>query len=135
MLKKIKDMLQKALQSSYGADLLGKHTIILACVVYILAFVFKSYFLYFLAFLLYALAVFRMFSKNRIQRQKENQMYFQVFYGFSLKCKQQWNRLKNFKKYKYLNCPSCKTLIRIPRGSGKGIATCTKCKNKFETKA
>ena len=43
-----------------------------------------------------------------------------------------WSEIKH---YKYLICPQCTQRLRVPRGKGRLIVTCTRCGNRFETKS
>lgn len=78
---------------------------------------------------------FIIFSRNRVQRAKENQDYLALrrkFLGFFSKKK---NKMKNLKEYKYLKCPNCKTEMKVPRGKGKIKVHCKNCGNDFITKS
>lgn len=78
---------------------------------------------------------FIIFSRNKIQRAKENQDYLALrrkFLGFFSKKK---NKMKNLKEYKYLKCPNCKTEMKVPRGKGKIKIHCKNCGNDFITKS
>ena len=78
---------------------------------------------------------FIIFSRNKVQRAKENQDYLALrrkFLGFFSKKK---NKMKNLKEYKYLKCPNCKTEMKVPRGKGKIKVHCKNCGNDFITKS
>lgn len=78
---------------------------------------------------------FIIFSRNKVQRAKENQDYLALrrkFLGFFSKKK---NKMKNLKEYKYLKCPNCKTEMKVPRGKGKIKIHCKNCGNDFITKS
>ena len=74
--------------------------------------------------------IFRMFSKNRVQRFRENAWYVKHINigGLMQKCKQAYARFKNRKKYVYFDCPTCHAKLRLPRGKGEVTVTCGKCK-------
>ena len=110
------------------------------------------------------LAVYRLFSANHQRRYMENQRYLtfttsvrDFFAGRGRWRKKQsgterarrterphkhrarkarsnptWNEIKH---YKYLICPQCTQRLRVPRGKGRLLVTCTRCGNKFETKS
>lgn len=110
------------------------------------------------------LAVYRLFSANRQRRYMENQRYLTfttsvrdffsarggALRGGAWRKKQPrkerththrarkarsnptWNEIKH---YKYLICPQCTQRLRVPRGKGRLLVTCTRCGNKFETKS
>lgn len=75
-----------------------------------------------LSFLYSAVVVFvfyRMFSRNIVMRQAENQKWL----GF-------WARLKD-RNHRYFRCPSCKQRVRVPRHKGKINIRCPRCGGKF----
>lgn len=77
---------------------------------------------------------FRVFSKNLAKRRAENARYYQyrskVVNGFK-----NWReRQKQRKDYVFFRCPSCKAMLRVPRGKGKIRVTCRKCGNNFDRK-
>lgn len=44
-------------------------------------------------------------------------------------------RWKQRKDYKFFTCPSCKAVMRVPRGRGKIRIVCHKCGNTFMGKS
>lgn len=110
------------------------------------------------------LAVFRLFSGNRERRYMENQRYLTFITGVQdffrrlrgrgragqaqqatpraertrrhrarrARRNPTWNEIKH---YKYLICPQCTQRLRVPRGKGRLLVTCTRCGNKFETRS
>ena len=63
---------------------------------------------------------FRMFSKNLTKRREENGKYLRLRYsiqaGLNLR-REKWVQRKD---YKFFTCPSCKTMLRVPRGPFTG---------------
>mgnify|MGYP004666140193 len=43
------------------------------------------------------------------------------------------DRVKD-RKNRYFLCPRCRQTVRVPRGKGKIMITCPKCKEKFQRK-
>lgn len=41
------------------------------------------------------------------------------------------NKIESLIDYKVINCPSCKSRMRVPKGKGKLKITCPKCSNSF----
>ena len=84
-----------------------------------------------ISYLLFFYAVFRMFSKNREKRSKENR----IFLGATGKVRKYFHLLKlkieNGKSYRYFICSDCGQTIRVPKGKGKIEITCPRCKNRF----
>ena len=76
-------------------------------------------------------ALFRMFSKNLQKRRAENAKFLQKVW-WPLKGK--LHRLKD-KDHRYFTCPNCRTVCRVPRGKGKIVITCPKCRGRIEGKS
>lgn len=82
-----------------------------------------------------ALAVysyFRVFSRNLEKRRAENAKYFQYRNKFMSGFRNWRERQRQRKDYAFFRCPSCKAMLRVPRGKGKIRVTCRKCGNAFE---
>ena len=91
--------------------------------------------LYLLVLALLGLTYFRMLSRNVYKRRSENE-------GYLRKKQQLLSRLRVFKErwrqrkdYKFFTCPSCKAVMRVPRGRGKIRIVCHKCGNTFMGKS
>lgn len=65
-------------------------------------------------------AIFRTFSRNTYKRYRENRRFLMFL-----------DRIKD-RKHKYYDCPKCRQPVRVPRGKGKILITCPKCKEKFQ---
>ena len=78
---------------------------------------------------------FRMFSRNVAKRREENGRYLRrkakVQSALRLR-KERWVQRKD---YKFFCCPSCKSVMRVPRGRGKIRIVCRKCGNSFTGKS
>lgn len=72
---------------------------------------------------------FRAFSKNIVRRHAENNWYVNTI---ATPLRAYINRDR--KNYAYFKCPTCKQLLRAPKGRGKIRVTCSRCSNKFEKK-
>ena len=68
-------------------------------------------------------AIFRMFSRNTYKRYQENCRFLAML-----------ERIKD-KNHKYFRCPKCRQQVRVPKGKGKIMITCPKCKTKFQKKS
>lgn len=90
--------------------------------------------LFILALLLIIFTYFRVFSRNLTARHAENAKFR------SLKTRvSEWFRLrrdmwKQRREFKFFKCPSCKAVLRVPKGKGKLRIVCKKCGTAFEKK-
>lgn len=87
-----------------------------------------------LAVLAMALTFWRCLSKKLNARWTENERYLKKTQRF-----RNWKRLrrdmwKQRKGYKFFKCPSCRSVMRVPKGKGKIRIVCRKCGTAFEKK-
>lgn len=78
---------------------------------------------------------FRMFSKNLTKRREENGKYLRLRYSIQAGLKLRREKWVQRKDYKFFTCPSCKTMLRVPRGHGKIKIVCRKCGASFTGKS
>ena len=126
-MNKIKAWLQRFMMGRYGTDKLN--TWILGAG---LAFCLISLFFTWLpivnwalttcAYVLMFLAIFRTLSRNTYKRYRENRRFLMFL-----------DRIKD-REHRYFDCPKCRQPVRVPRGKGKIMITCPKCKEKFQKK-
>ena len=83
------------------------------------------------ALALLAFTYYRMLSKDVYKRREENGKYLQIRYRVFAKLKALKERWVQRKDYKFFQCPSCRAVLRVPRGRGKIKIVCRKCGNTF----
>lgn len=83
------------------------------------------------ALVLLAFTYYRMLSKDVYKRREENGKYLQIRYRVFAKLKALKERWVQRKDYKFFQCPSCRAVLRVPRGRGKIKIVCRKCGNTF----
>lgn len=79
-------------------------------------------------------ALFRMFSRNLPKRRAENAKFLEKIWW---PVKRRFNtarQQKQDKAHKYFTCPNCGTVCRVPRGKGKIVITCPKCRREIHGK-
>ena len=126
-MNKIKAWLQRFMMGRYGTDKLN--TWILGTG---LAFCLISLFFTWLpvvnlvlttgSYALMIWAIFRTLSRNTYKRYRENRRFLMFL-----------DRIKD-REHRYFDCPKCRQPVRVPRGKGKIMITCPKCKEKFQKK-
>ncbi len=119
-----------------GADQLSFALIIVFFVLSVL-FMFlptELFFIRIVAYIPLGISVYRMFSKDIFKRQIENDKFMFWWRDISTKINKKINRVKDNKTHKFIKCPKCRQLLRLPRGRGKIRIVCPKCSNTFERK-
>ena len=115
----------------YGSDQLSFAMLAIYIFLYIIARIFALPVLAVIAMVLPALSCFRMLSRNISARRAENERFLRIWYPISSYLRELWLRIRTFRTYKYFRCPTCKKLLRVPRGRGKVKVACTRCGNHF----
>ncbi len=140
--------LSRFMQGRYGTDDLNKALFILWLIINIINTVFiKSMWVSIFIALIAVLIIFRSLSRNIYSRQKENQNYLYYFskvkpYLAKIKplakkvadwFKLQMRKFKDRKTHRYIKCPYCKAVIRVPFRKGKHTVLCPRCTVDFKT--
>lgn len=84
---------------------------------------------------LLAYVYFRMLSRNVYKRREENGKFMRFRYDMEGKLRAARERWVQRKEYKFFNCPSCRTNLRVPRGKGRIKIVCRKCGTSFMGKS
>ena len=119
----------------YGADELSRVMMFAAVAVMLINLFVRLEILNIVVVALIVIIYLRMFSKNIQKRYEENCKYYalkQRVLGFFGKQK---NTAQDLKTNHIWKCPNCGQKIRIPRGRGKVIVTCPKCRHEFTKKS
>ena len=118
---KFKNSLIKFMSGRYGSDQFNIFLVVLALILLLLyVFFIKESFLVLIIWLVLLYYLFRTYSRNIYRRRQENERFLSLIHPI---------------KRKYFLCPSCKQMVRVPRGRGKITITCPKCKHKFDKKS
>ena len=84
---------------------------------------------------LLGLTYFRMLSRNVYKRRSENEGYLRRKQQLLSRLRVFKERWRQRKDYKFFTCPSCRAVMRVPRGRGKIRIVCHKCGNTFMGKS
>ncbi|WP_271814414.1 hypothetical protein [Clostridium beijerinckii] len=131
------DKLRRFMFGRYGGDELSKALLVLSFILLmVMNFVPKNLkFLVILPYIPAIICMFRIFSRNIYKRRNENYKYLKIKNRVVVWFKNNLNRIKTLKNYKYYTCSNCKQKLRVPRGKGKMSITCPKCKSSFKGKS
>ncbi len=126
----LRERFRNFMQGRYGVDTLSKVLIGIAFLLAVLSIFFGRIF-YLLGICLLVYVYFRMFSTNYEKRYKENRAFIN-YKNRILALRRRWkNRLRMRKTHHIYTCAKCRQKIRIPKGRGKIMITCPKCKYEF----
>ena len=134
----MRQKLAQLMAGRYGNDQLNRFISVISLVLMIAAIVLNGTrigrLFWAVALVLLALVYVRMFSRNMYKRSDENSRYLRYRYMLTSKVRMVKERWVQRKDYKFFTCPSCKTVLRVPKGKGKINIVCRKCGNSFQGK-
>jgi len=131
----MKEKLIRFMQGRYGVDQLSKTLLAVSFVFVLLSSFTGVQFFYWMFIMLAFYSYFRVFSKNTCRRYEENQKYMKYHNKVKYYFISRMNLMKQRKIYHIYKCPSCKQKIRIPKGKGKIMVRCPKCRTEFVKKS
>ena len=124
--------LKRLLMGRYGSDQLNFALILFGLFLTLVAQILAISIVTFFAYLPLFFAIFRMFSKNISKRRAENNKFLKIWTRIKFWIKQKLTIIKQSRQFNFFKCPSCKAVIRVPRGKGKIEIHCPRCKTGFK---
>lgn len=117
----------------YGLMAIQAVLIMLACIAKAIGLDVMYYICFFVQIALFIYTFYRVLSKKKDKRQKENAR-FMVFLSKFKKGKQQKQRRQNTQKrdYYFAVCPHCNANLRLPNVVGRHGVKCPRCGKEFE---
>ena len=128
----MREKLSRFMAGRYGMDQLSRAISYAALVLILVNLFLHSMVLYVVGLALLVYVYFRTFSRKLEKRRRENAWYLRRSYAVTNGVKNWFDRLKQSRDYAFFRCPSCRAMLRVPRGKGKLRVTCRKCGNSFE---
>ena len=136
-LTKVKNAILRFMYGRSGVDQLCWALIILQLLLNLLASLIRmplaSNLAYISGWVIWAVVIFRIFSKNLVRRRAENAKFLAWWTPKKRALGSMLSRLAD-REHKYLKC-SCGTWLRVPKGKGKLRVTCPKCGKQHMTKS
>lgn len=122
---------RKFMYGRNGGDQLSNALLILSVILTIGGQLAKISWLPLVGYIPLGLSLFRVFSKDVSKRRMENYKFAMFLSPIYSRFKNTQKRVKESKTHKYYKCPNCKQQLRLPKGKGKIVVTCSKCGTKF----
>ncbi len=129
---KLIEKMYRLMIGRYGIDELYYFFLYLYIILVCMSLFLKIPYLFWIELFIFVIMFYRVFSRNINNRRKENKIYLKVrnivFSPFK-NVKRNW---KDRNDFIYKKCHKCKTTLRLPLPSERGIkhVTCPKCKSK-----
>ena len=131
----MREKLVNFMRGRYGFDDLCGFMTVIAGVLVIVNIFTRFWILNILAAAVIVWCYCRAFSRNIEKRCNENQFYLRIrgkVYSFFRRIK---TYIRDSRTYLMFRCPDCGQKLRVPRGKGKIIVTCPKCKKSIRKKS
>mgnify|MGYP001159391030 CR=1 FL=1 len=128
-------MFRNFLAGRYGVDHLTRAMLIAGIVLTFLGNAFDLYLFTLLSYLMFFGSVYRTTSRKFDVRRNENNKFLKYYKPAKSWVINKYKIASSSRYYKYFNCPSCNSQLRVPRGKGKISVTCNKCNHKFLQKS
>ena len=122
---------KKFMYGRNGGDQLSNALLILSVILTFGGQLAKISWLPLIGYIPLGLSLFRVFSKDIAKRRMENYKFAMLLSPVYSKLKSAQKRIGDSKTHKYYKCPNCNQQLRVPKGKGKIVVTCSKCGTKF----
>lgn len=126
------DWLRKFMMGRYGVDQLSVALLVFSFIFSLAAQLARLPLLGFISYIPTGICIFRILSRNISKRSMENYKFAIFMSPVYSWIKEKQNHAIDAKTHRYFKCPNCKTNLRVPKGKGKIIITCPKCKTEFK---
>jgi predicted RNA-binding Zn-ribbon protein involved in translation (DUF1610 family) len=115
----------------HGPDQLGIATIVVSLIINLLTGITGLAVFRYVSYALLIISLWRMLSKNTPRRMAENDRFIRVWWPLRTRIKRLFTGFKERKNHRFFKCPSCKNVLRVPKGKGKLQIICPKCGERF----
>ncbi len=133
-MNKFKEQLIHFMRGRYGGDLLNNVLLWVLVIFQVLNIFLKNPALHLLINMIFVYALYRIMSKNIWARQKENLRFLDLTKDIRNRFKVIERNSKD-KDYKCFICPNCKQMVKVPRGKGRIVISCPRCKSNFDRRS
>lgn len=131
----MKQWLQKMLYGRYGVDQFSTFLIIIFVMIAFLNLWLRLPQMWIVYIPLLVYSYYRIFSRNIYKRRAENQAFMKLYAPLRNWLKDKKERFRDRKTHKYFKCPHCSQRLRVPKGKGDIVITCSKCHTKFDARS
>lgn len=131
----MKDRMIRFMQGRYGIDSLSRFLIWTGFGLFIVNIFLENAFIYIISLVCILITYARGFSKNYTRCRLQNEWYLEHTQGIRSLLRRGKIRWRFRKTHHIYCCKKCGQDIKIPKGKGKIMITCPKCRNEFIKKS
>jgi uncharacterized protein with PIN domain len=129
-----KDKLARFMSGRYGVDQLYYGLMAVYFVLLVARMFIRSAVMDILMWMVLIGMIFRPLSRNVYQRRLENERFLKIWNRIKAKSALTIRRIKEFKTRRFRRCPHCRTVLRLPRKTGKHTVECPCCHHEFKVR-
>jgi hypothetical protein len=129
-----RDKLVRLMSGRYGVDQLYYGLMVAYLVLLVAHALIRSTLVDILMWAVLMWMIFRSLSRNVCQRRIENERFLKIWNRIKAKNALTIRRVKEFKTRRFRKCPHCKTVLRLPRKTGKHTVECPCCHYEFKVR-
>ena len=130
----MKEKFYRFMQGRYGMDQLNQFIFYVELIFFIISLFNRSILITGAFYICLVLVMYRMLSRNYVKRSIENQKFIHIKSKSTHRFQSIYKNIKG-KNNKYLVCPQCSQIIRVPRHKGNITVTCPSCRQSFDAKS
>ncbi len=134
----MKEKLARFMVGRNGTDQLARASLTAALILLVASMLLRSSrlgsALWILALAALVYSCFRILSRNVAKRREETARFLSLSAAIKQNSAARKARYAMRKDYCFFRCPSCRTMLRVPKGKGKILVRCSKCGQAFERK-
>lgn len=131
----MREKMARFMAGRYGVDQLNKIYLGITLVLLVLSMITRLSIFYVAGIALLVYTYYRMFSRNVSKMYAQNQRFLNARYRLAVKRSQRKKQWEQRKIYRFYKCPGCRQKVRVPKGKGKIVITCPKCRMEFMRKS
>ncbi|HHY81687.1 MAG TPA: hypothetical protein GX505_03280 [Clostridiales bacterium] len=129
-----RNKLARFMYGRYGTDQLNTALLVMYFLLLIINVFTRLIIIDILMWSVFIWTVFRTFSRNIYKRQKENRIFLNYWNPVKSEILLSARRLREIQTHRFRRCPQCKTVLRLPRRTGKHLVRCPRCQNRFHVR-
>ena len=133
-MKNFRQKLMSFMYGRYGVDELYYGLFGLWIALIIVNMFVRSYIIYLLETAVIIYSLWRMLSKKKDKRRRENEAFLKLWNPTKSWFILQKDRIRDIKNFRYRRCPKCHAILKLPNKRGKHTTRCPKCGDKFDVR-
>jgi len=133
-LNSFREKLMRFMNGRYGSDQLNMALLVVYFLLFLVSMLTRTPAIAIAMWAVLICSMFRSFSRNIYARQKENRTFLKFWNPVKSKISLSVRRLREIQVYRFRRCAQCKTVLRLPRRTGRHMVRCPRCKHRFSVR-